>query len=63
MADATLAAFGGRGMIKVCVSEPQEVSIYGLSGSLVWRNFVEKEASIPVRRGIYIVGRQKTLVR
>lgn len=63
MADATLAAFGGRGMIKVCVSEPQEVSIYGLSGSLVWRSFVEKEASIPVRRGIYIVGRQKTLVR
>ena len=58
-----ILAIGGLGVIKIIVNEPQEVRIYSLSGQLVWQNFVNKEAKVRLRRGIYIVGQQKTIVR
>ncbi len=58
-----IQAMGGLGVIKIIVGEPQEVRIYSLSGQLVWQNFVNKEANARLRRGIYIVGQQKTNVR
>ena len=56
-------AVGGFGAINITVSEPQRVDVFDLTGKLIWSSFVEKKAVVPVRKGLYIAGRQKVLVR
>lgn len=56
-------AIGGFGAINITVSEPQRVDVFDLTGKLIWSSFVEKKAVVPVRKGLYIAGRQKVLVR
>ena len=62
-ATATLQAAGGLGCITILPAEPQYVSIYSLSGQLVWASFVETKATVRVPTGIYLVGGQKVMVR
>jgi len=56
-------AHGGLGVINIAVSEPQRVDVFDLTGKLIWSAFVEKKAVVPARKGLYIAGRQKVLVR
>ena len=58
-----LQATGARGYINVTVTEPQFVEIRDLTGKLVWRSFVAQRATVPLRRALYLVNRQKVLVR
>ena len=62
-ATATLQAAGGLGCIKILASEPQRVEIFDLSGRLVYSEFIEGQATIRVRKGIYAVGHKKVMVR
>ena len=62
-ASHTLQATGGLGVIRIQVSEPQRVDIFDLGGKRIWGEFVEFGATVPVRRGMYLVGQQKVLVR
>lgn len=62
-AEPTLQAFGGLGTIRVAVSEPQEVVVVALNGAVIWQGFVVKQATIPARKGLYIVNHQKIIVR
>ena len=59
----TLEAKGGLGCINIRVSKPQRVVIADLGGKTIFADWLESPASIPVRRGIYIVNRTKVLVR
>lgn len=59
----TLEARGGLGSVIIEVTEPQMVKLYGMDGQLRWSSFVESSARVPVKKGIYVVGRQKVLVR
>lgn len=59
----TLQAYGGLGCILVSVDEPQHVEIFDLSGKLIWSEFVISQANISARKGLYIVNRQKVVVR
>ena len=62
-AEPTLQAFGGLGTIRIAVSEPQEVVVVALNGAVIWQGFVVKQATIPARKGLYIVNHQKIIVR
>jgi len=62
-ASSTLLATGGLGVMSIVVSEPQRVDIFDLGGRLVWSQFVEHDALVPLRKGIYLAGRQKVFVR
>ena len=62
-ASPTLDARGGLGCINVRVHKPQRVVVNDLSGKTVFADWLESDARIPVRRGIYIVNRTKVLVR
>lgn len=63
IAEPTLQAFGGLGNIRIVVDEPQEVVVVNLAGAVVWQSFVVKQATIPARKGLYVVSRQKVMVR
>ena len=63
VAEPTLQAFGGLGTIRIAVSEPQEVVVVALNGAVIWQGFVVKQATIPARKGLYIVNHQKIIVR
>nr|MCR5181329.1 DUF5013 domain-containing protein [Bacteroidaceae bacterium] len=62
-ASSTLQAAGGLGVIRLVVGTPQRVDIFDMGGRLVWSEFVEANANVPVRKGIYLVGQQKVMVR
>lgn len=59
----TLSARGGLGTVIIEVSEPQTVKLYGIAGQLRWSSFVEGRARVSMPKGIYVVGRQKVLVK
>jgi len=63
VAEPTLQAFGGLGTIRIAVSEPQEVVVVALNGAVIWQGYVVKQATIPARKGLYIVNHQKIIVR
>ena len=58
-----IEAIGGLGSISITVNEPQRVDIFDLTGKLIWSEFVERRAIIPARKGLYIAGHQKVMVR
>ncbi len=62
-AEPTLQAVGGMGNITIEVSKPQEVVVSDLSGHVIFREWLDARHRIPARRGIYVVNRQKVLVR
>lgn len=62
-ATATLQAAGGLGCIKITATEPQRVDIFDMSGRLVYSEMLEGIATVRARRGLYLVGGQKVLVR
>lgn len=59
----TLTARGGLGCIIIDVEEPQRVEVFTTSGQLLWSSFVNGQMKVPARKGLYVVGRQKVLVR
>ena len=61
--EATLQAAGGIGCISIRVMKPQRVVVTDLTGKLVFADWLDVDARIPARRGIYIVNKQKILVR
>lgn len=63
VASVKLQTYGGLGSIRIITSEPQRVDIFDLGGRLVWSEFVEYDAFVPVRKGVYVVGHQKVMVR
>lgn len=62
-ATSALQATGGFGTIKIQVTKPQHVTIADLSGKVIFHDWLESTSIIPARKGIYIVNRQKVLVR
>ena len=58
-----LQATGGLGCIKIATSEPQVVDVFDLAGRLVYSQLIDGQATVPARRGIYVIGRQKVMVR
>lgn len=62
-ASNSLQANGGLGRIFINATTPQFVNVHNMSGQLIWSSFVEKDASLPVPAGIYIVSGQKVLVK
>lgn len=58
-----LQANGGLGCINIRVDRPQRVVIADLSGKQLFADWLDYDARIPVRRGIYIVNNQKVVVR
>jgi hypothetical protein len=62
-AEPTLEATGGLGYINIRVNKPQRVVVSDLSGKTIFADWLETSASIPVRRGIYIVNHSKVFVR
>ncbi len=58
-----LQANGGLGCITIRVDRPQRVVIADLSGKQLFADWLDYDARIPVRRGIYIVNNQKVVVR
>ena len=62
-ANESLLATGGFGCIKIHVCQPQRVVVSDLNGQIIFHDWLDFDARIPVRRGIYIVNHQKVLVR
>jgi len=62
-AEQTLLAGGGLGCINIRVAKPQHVVVCDLAGKVIFREWLETDARIPAKRGIYIVNRQKVMVR
>ena len=62
-AEQSLQATGGFGCINIKVNKPQRVVVTDLSGKTIFADWLDLNACIPARRGIYIVNKQKTLVR
>ena len=62
-AERSLEARGGFGCIHVSVSKPQRVVVSDLSGKVLFADWLEFPARIPVKRGIYLVNNKKILVR
>ncbi len=62
-ATATLVARGGLGTISLSVSEPQRVDVYDLAGHTIYSALIDSQATIRVRKGIYVVGPSKVMVR
>ena len=58
-----LQATGGLGCINIRVDKPQRVVVADLSGKQIFADWLDFNARIPVRRGIYIVNSQKVVVR
>ena len=58
-----LQATGGLGCINIRVDKPQRVVIVDLSGKQLFADWLDYDARIPLRRGIYIVNNQKVVVR
>lgn len=63
MAEQTLQAAGGFGAINLRVWKPQHVTITDLSGKVIFQDWLDTHAHIPAHRGIYVVNKQKILVR
>ena len=63
MAQKSLDARGGFGCINIQVHTPQRVAVRDLSGKTIFADWLDSNARIPLRRGIYIVNDQKTVVR
>ena len=63
LAEHSLQAAGGLGCINIRVNKPQRVVVADLSGKTIFADWLDFDARIPVRRGIYIVNRQKVMVR
>ena len=62
-AEASLQAAGGFGCIRIRVARPQHVTVSDLSGKVIFHEWLEGDASIPARKGLYVVNRQKVIVR
>lgn len=62
-AQPTLDVRGGLGCIHIHVGKPQRVVVADLGGKTLFADWLESSATIPVRRGIYVVNRTKVLVR
>lgn len=62
-AEQTLEAAGGIGAINIRVNKPQTVAVTDLSGKIIFRDWLDFDARIPVKRGVYIVNKQKVLVK
>ncbi len=58
-----LQAAGGLGCINIRVDKPQRVVVSDLSGKQIFADWLDFNARIPVKRGIYIVNNQKVVVR
>ncbi|MBQ9285732.1 MAG: DUF5013 domain-containing protein [Bacteroidaceae bacterium] len=61
--EQSLQATGGLGCINIRVNKPQRVAVSDLSGKLVFRDWLDFDARIPAKRGIYVVNNQKVIVR
>lgn len=59
----SLVANGGLGSINIRVNKPQTVTVSDLSGKRIFRDWLDFDARIPVKRGVYIVNNQKVIVR
>ncbi len=62
-AERTLQASGGVGCINIVVAKPQHVVVSDLSGKQIFSDWLDYNARIPARRGIYVVNSQKVVVR
>jgi hypothetical protein len=62
-AESSLQAAGGFGCIRIRVARPQHVTVSDLSGKVIFHEWLEGDASIPARKGLYVVNRQKVIVR
>jgi len=62
-AEPTLQAKGGLGAIYIHVLQPQRVTVADLSGKVLFQDWLDTDARIPAHRGIYVVNKQKIIVR
>lgn len=62
-AEPSLQATGGLGAINIRVVTPQRVTVCDLNGKVIFRDWLDTNARIPVQRGIYIVNSQKIMVK
>ena len=58
-----LQAIGGFGCINIRVDKPQRVVVADLSGKQIFADWLDFNARIPVKRGIYVVNNQKVIVK
>ena len=63
MAAKTLEARGGFGCIYIYVNKPQRVTVSDLSGKVLFQDWLELDARIPIPTGLYLVNSQKIIVR
>lgn len=63
LAEQTLQASGGLGAINIRILKPQHVTVTDLSGTIIFQDWLDTHARIPAHRGIYVVNKQKILVR
>ena len=62
-AEQNLQARGGLGTIYIHVVQPQRVTVADLSGKTIFQDWLDTDARIPAQRGIYVVNKQKIMVR
>jgi hypothetical protein len=62
-AEPTLMATGGIGCINIRVEKPQHVTVVDLTGKSIFSDWLDFDARIPAKRGIYVVNSQKVVVR
>lgn len=63
IAEQTLQAKGGVGCINIIVNKPQHVAVCDLAGKSIFSDWLDYNARIPARRGVYVVNSQKVVVR
>ena len=62
-AEQTLQAAGGMGCINIHIAEPQHVTVCDLAGKVIFHEWLETDAHIPAKRGLYVVNSQKVIVK
>ena len=62
-AEPTLMATGGLGCINIRVEKPQHVTVVDLTGKSIFSDWLDFDARIPAKRGVYVVNSQKVVVR
>ena len=62
-AEQSLQAAGGMGCIDIHVAKPQHVTVCDLAGKIIFHEWLEADARIPAKRGLYVVNSQKVIVK
>ena len=62
-AEPSLLAKGGLGCINVRVEKPQHVVVVDLTGKRLFSDWLDFDARIPAKRGVYVVNSQKVVVK